>query len=136
MCEQIVKDEGGNITELHCIYFPETKSGNHQSNIKVKSTIHWLSIPFAVHAEVRLYDKLFNAEDPNQLGDDFINHLNGKSMQVLQNAYVERELAIENRLDLHYQFIRLGYFITDKNSTADRLIFNRTVDLKEGWKKT
>jgi glutaminyl-tRNA synthetase len=135
VCDQIVKDERGNITELHCQYSPETKSGNHQSNIKVKSTIHWLSIPFAVRAEIRLYDKLFNVEDPNQLGDDFINHLSGKSIQVLQNAYVERALAIENGSDLPYQFIRLGYFIKDKSSTADRLVFNRTVDLKEGWKQ-
>ena len=136
LCDHVVKDEHGNITELHCKYFPETKSGNHQSNFKVKSTIHWLSIPFSIPAEIRLYDKLFNVEDPNQLGDAFINHFNGKSIQVLQNAHVESDLAEENYLDIHFQFIRLGYFIKDKNSTADHLIFNRTVDIKEGWKKT
>ena len=135
LCEHIVKDEHGNIIELHCKYFPETKSGNHQSNFKVKSTIHWLSIPFAVPAEIRLYDKLFNVEDPNQLGGDFINHFNEKSIQVLQNGYVQTDLVAENHLDLHYQFIRLGYFIKDKNSTADHLIFNRTVDLKKAGRK-
>ena len=135
LCEHIVKDEYGNITELHCKYFPESKSGNHQGNFKVKSTIHWLSIPFAIPAEIRLYDKLFNLKDPNKLGDDFIDHFNGKSIQALQNALVENDLAKENHLNIHFQFIRLGYFIKDKNSTADRLIFNRTVDLKEGWKK-
>ncbi|WP_262711042.1 hypothetical protein [Ilyomonas limi] len=93
-------------------------------------------MPFSVPAEIRLYDKLFNVEDPNQLGDDFINHFNEKSIQVLQNAYVEHDLATENHLNIHFQFIRLGYFIKDKNSSADHLIFNRTVDLKEGWKKT
>lgn len=136
LCEHIVKDEHSNITELHCKYFPETRSGNHQSNFKVKSTIHWLSIRFAVPAETRLYDKLFNVEDPNQLGDDFINYFNEESIQVLQNAYVENGLAAENHLDIHYQFIRLGYFVKEKNSTADRLIFNRTINLKEGWKTT
>jgi glutaminyl-tRNA synthetase len=136
LCEHMVKNEQGNITELHCKYFPETRSGTHQSNFKVKSTIHWLSIPFAVPAEIRLYDKLFNVEDPNQHGDGFINHFNGKSMEVLANAYVEKDLAADNPFDIHYQFIRLGYFIKDKNATADHLIFNRTVDLREGWKKT
>ena len=135
LCEDLVKDENGHITALHCKYFRETRSGNHQSNLKVKSTIHWLNVAFAVPAEIRLYDKLFNVEDPGQLGDDFIKCFNEESIQVLQNAYVENVLAAENHLDIHYQFIRLGYFVKDKNSTAERLIFNRTIDLKEGWKK-
>lgn len=136
VCDHAVKDEEGNVMELHCRYFPESKSGNDQSKIKVKSTIHWLSIPFAVPAEIRLYDTLFNTEDPGQAGDDFISHFNEGSIQVLKNAYVENELAARNDAGIPVQFIRLGYFIQDKHSTTDQLIFNRTVDLKERWKKT
>ena len=136
VCEQIVKDERGHVTELHCKYFPETRSGHQQHNIKVKSTIHWLSVPFAVSAEIRLYNKLFSVEDPGQTGNDFIHHFNEGSIEVLQNAYVENDLATASQLDMHYQFIRLGYFIKEKNSKPGHLIFNRTVDLKERWKKT
>src|SRR5690606_3209456 len=134
-CEHIVKDQNGHVTELHCTYLPETKSGNDQSKIKVKSTIHWLSIHHAIPAEIRLYDKLFNVEDPNQSDDHFADHLNRDSLQVLQNAYVEKDLSTEDQSGEHFQFIRLGYFIKDKNSNADHLIFNRTVDLKNRWKK-
>ena len=136
LCEQIVKDIHGNITELHCKYFPETKSGNDQNNFKVKSTIHWLSIPHAVPAEIRLYDRLFNVENPNELDNYFINNFNENSIRVLQNAYVENDLVTEDHKGIHFQFIRLGYFIKDKDSSPDHLIFNRTVDLKDGWKKT
>jgi glutaminyl-tRNA synthetase len=136
VCEHIVKDQQGNITELHCKYFPDTKSGKNQGNLKVKSTIHWLSIPHAVPAEIRLYDKLFNVEDPDQLADHFIDHFNNNSVQILQNAYVEKDLLTQDYSGIHFQFIRLGYFIKDKNSKADRLIFNRTVDLKDSRKKT
>jgi len=136
LCEDIVKDQHGNITELHCKYFPETKSGSNPDKFKVKSTIHWLSNSNAVPAEIRLYDKLFNVEDPGQLGDDFIKHFNEKSIEKYENAYVENDLAKERGLDIHFQFLRLGYFIKDKNSSPDHLIFNRTVDLKNSWKKT
>lgn len=135
LCEHIVKDQQGNITELHCKYFPETRLGNDQKQIKVKSTIHWLSIPHAVPAEIRIYDKLFNIEDPNQLGDHIIDHFNDNSIRVLQNAYVEKDLSTEDYSEVHFQFIRLGYFIKDKNSSTDHLIFNRTVGLKNAWKK-
>jgi glutaminyl-tRNA synthetase len=135
-CEQIVKDGQGQITELHCTYFPETRSGSDQNNFKVKGTIHWLSTAHAVPAEIRLYDRLFNEENPGELGDRFINHFNENSIQVLPNAYVERDLATEDHIGIHFQFIRLGYFIKDRDSKPDHLIFNRTVGLKEGWKKT
>lgn len=134
-CEHIVKDRQGKIAELHCKYFPESKSGMQQSSFKVKSTIHWLSIPFSVPAEIRLYGKLFNVQNPDQPGGGFLHYFNEKSIEVLQNAYVEKDLAAEDDLDIHYQFIRLGYFIKDKHSTADHLIFNRTVELKENRKK-
>ena len=135
LCENLVKDEQGNVTELHCKYFPETRSGNDQGGIKIKSTIHWLSVPFAVPAEIRLYDKLFNVEDPAQTGDDFINHFNRDSIQVLENAYVENDLFDRDDAAVNFQFVRLGYFIKDKNSKTDHLIFNRTTDLKERWRK-
>jgi glutaminyl-tRNA synthetase len=89
----------------------------------------------AVPAEIRLYDKLFNVEDPNQHGDNFIDHFNNNSVQVLKNAYVEKDLSTQDYSGIHFQFIRLGYFIKDKNSNADHLIFNRTVDLKDKRKK-
>lgn len=135
LCEQIVKDENGNIVELHCKYFPESKSGNGQNKMKVKSTIHWLSVSHAVSAEIRLYDKLLNVEDPNELGEDFIDHFNKDSLHVLPNAFVERDLLTKEYLGVHFQFIRLGYFIKDKHSSSDRLIFNQTVSLKESWRK-
>lgn len=135
LCEHIVKDQHGNITELHCKYFPQTKSANNPENLKVKSTIHWLSILHAIPAEIRLYDKLFNVEDPNQHGDNFIDHFNNNSVQVLKNAYVEKDLSTQDYSGIHFQFIRLGYFIKDKNSNANHLIFNRTVDLKDRRKK-
>ena len=135
-CEAIVKDQDGKIIEILCKYFPETKSGSNQENIKVKSTIHWLSINHAVPTEIRVYDKLFDVEDPSQLGKEYIKHLNPKSIQVLQNAYVEKDLVSEDHPDEHFQFIRLGYFIKDKYAKTDHLIFNQTVGLKDGWKKT
>lgn len=135
-CEDFVKDTQGNIVELHCSYFPETKSGNETQKIKVKSTIHWLSISHAVPAEIRLYDKLFNVEDPSQRGDSFVDNFNKESIQVLKNAYVEKDLSTEDNVNIHFQFVRLGYFIKDRNSNIDHLIFNRTVNLKEGWKKS
>ncbi|PPK98906.1 glutamine--tRNA ligase/YqeY domain fusion protein [Parapedobacter indicus] len=134
-CEHIMKDEHGNIIELQCRYFPESKSGNDRSNIKVKSTIHWLSVPSAIPAEVRLYDRLFSVEDPGKTENDFLSHFNKHSIQVLQNAYVEADLAERDNAGVHFQFVRLGYFIKDTHSDVDHLVFNRTVDLKERWKK-
>ena len=131
LCDEIIKDQHGNISGLYCKYFPESKSGSTQQKIKVKSTIHWLSIPHAVPAEMRLYDKLFKVENPNQQGDDFLNHFNKNSIQVLQNAYVEKELSTVDNAGEHFQFIRLGYFIKDKNSRPYHLIFNKTADLKD-----
>lgn len=136
LCEHIVKDLHGKIVELHCKYFPETKSGNEQEKFKVKSTIHWLSVAHADAAEIRLYDRLFRVEDPNQLGDDFINYFNKDSVEIIQGAYVEKDLSTKDYMGIPFQFIRLGYFIKDKDSSADQLIFNRTVGLKAGWKKT
>jgi len=132
-CESFVKDEAGNITEVHCTYLPESKSGSDTSGINVKGTIHWVSVPHAKTAEVRLYDRLFKSENPAAEEGDFKDDLNPDSLQII-NAYVENDLAsaIPGR---GYQFIRKGYFTLDKHSTADKLVFNRTVTLKDAWAK-
>ncbi len=133
-CEDFVKDENGNVTEIHCTYIPESKSGNDTSGINVKGTIHWVSVQHAKTAEIRLYDRLFTSETPDAEEGDFKDYLNPESLTVLPNAYIEPALA-DADLDERYQFIRKGYFCLDKDSTADKLVFNRTVTLKDTFKK-
>jgi len=132
-CEDFKKDANGNVTEIYCTYIPESKSGHDTSGINVKGTIHWVSVPHAKTAEVRLYDRLFKVEDPSNEDGDFKEYLNPDSLQILPNAYIEPDLvnAIPGK---GYQFIRKGYFTLDKHSTADKLVFNRTVGLKDSWK--
>ncbi|GGH13782.1 glutamine--tRNA ligase/YqeY domain fusion protein [Pedobacter zeae] len=133
-CEDFVKDENGNVTEIRCSYIPESKSGSDTSGINVKGTIHWVSAPHAKTAEIRLYDRLFTSETPDAEEGDFKDYLNPESLIVLPNAYIEPALA-DAGLDGRYQFIRKGYFCLDKDSTADKLVFNRTVTLKDTFKK-
>lgn len=133
-CEDFVKDENGNITEIHCTYIPESKSGNDTSGINVKGTIHWVSVQHAKTAEIRLYDRLFTSETPDAEEGDFKDYLNPESLTVLPNAFIEPALA-DADLDSRYQFIRKGYFCLDKDSTAEKLVFNRTVTLKDTFKK-
>ncbi|MCX2474367.1 glutamine--tRNA ligase/YqeY domain fusion protein [Pedobacter sp. MC2016-05] len=133
-CEDFVKDEKGNVTEIHCTYIPESKSGNDTSGINVKGTIHWVSAQHAKTAEIRLYDRLFTSETPDAEEGDFKDYLNPESLTVLPTAYIEPALA-DADLDSRYQFIRKGYFCLDKDSTADQLVFNRTVTLKDTFKK-
>jgi glutaminyl-tRNA synthetase len=133
-CESFVKDAGGNITEIHCTYIPESKSNNDTSNIKVKGTIHWVSAAHAIPAEVRLYDRLFTVENPLGEEGDFKDTINPNSLQVITNAVVEPSLK-KATAESRYQFIRKGYFCLDKDSTADKLVFNRTVTLKDAWAK-
>jgi glutaminyl-tRNA synthetase len=133
-CEDFVKDENGNVTEIHCIYIPESKSGNDTSGINVKGTIHWVSAPHAKTAEIRLYDRLFTSETPDAEEGDFKDYLNPESLTVLPNVYIEPALA-DADLESRYQFIRKGYFCLDRDSTADKLVFNRTVTLKDTFKK-
>jgi len=133
-CEDFVKDENGNVTEIRCTYIPESKSGSDTSGINVKGTIHWVSAPHAKTAEIRLYDRLFTSETPDAEEGDFKDYLNPESLTVLPNAYIEPALA-DADLDGRYQFIRKGYFCLDKDSTADKLVFNRTVTLKDTFKK-
>ncbi len=131
-CEDFKKDADGNVTEIYCTYIPESKSGHDTSGINVKGTIHWVSVPHAKTAEVRLYDRLFKVEDPSNEEGDFKDYINPDSLQIA-SAYVEPDLA-NAETGRGYQFIRKGYFTLDRLSTDEKLVFNRTVTLKDGWK--
>ncbi len=136
-CTGAVKDERtGQVIELRCTYAPETKSGRSQEQRKVKATIHWVSAAHAIEAEVRLYDHLFSKPDPNDVpeGQDYTANLNPNSLERLTACRVEPSLkgALPGK---RYQFERLGYFCVDPDSTADRLVFNRTVTLRDTWAK-
>ncbi len=135
-CEGCVKDNEGNVVEVHCTYDPETKSGSSAAARKVKGTIHWVSAAHAVRAEVRLYDHLFIKENPDDDSDgtDFTVHLNPKSLEVLDSCLVEPSLA-GAKPGGRYQFLRHGYFIVDRDSTPGKLVFNRIVSLKDTWAK-
>ena len=133
-CESFTKDDNGIVTAIHCTYLPESKSGHDTSGISVKGTIHWVSAAHAVNAEVRLYDRLFKAENPAAEEGDFKDNINPDSLQVISNAFIEPSLATAT-LEGRYQFLRKGYFCMDKDSTATKLVFNRTVTLKDTWGK-
>ncbi|MEC9117550.1 MAG: glutamine--tRNA ligase/YqeY domain fusion protein [Planctomycetota bacterium] len=137
-CEEVIKDPvTGEVTELRCSYDPETSGGHAPDGRKVKGTIHWVSASESVQADVRLYEHLFSCEDPNaiQEGDDWRNHLNANSVQVLEGCRVEACLASASP-DERYQFERKGYFCLDRqDSTPEKLVFNRTVTLKDTWAK-
>lgn len=133
-CDNFVKDTNGNITEIHCTYLPESKSGSDTSGISVKGTIHWVSAQHAAAAEVRLYDRLFKAENPAAEEGDFKDNLNPASLEIVHTAYIEPSL-LQATPDKRYQFLRKGYFCLDKDSTPDKLVFNRTVTLKDAWGK-
>jgi glutaminyl-tRNA synthetase len=135
-CTRAVKDATGDIVELHCSYDPATRGGDAPDGRKVKATLHWLSAPHALKAEVRLYDNLFTKPDPDEApeGRDFTANLNPNSLETLTDCYVEPSLAAAGPLN-RYQFERLGYFCVDPDSAADRLVFNRTVTLKDTWAK-
>jgi glutaminyl-tRNA synthetase len=133
-CTDVVKDADGEIVELRCTYDPETRGGNAPDGRKVKATIHWVSAEHAVDADVRLYETLFNVENPDD-GDDFRTNLNPHSLEVLSGCKLEPCLA-KPQSELPYQFERLGYFVVDsKDSTPERPIFNRTVTLRDTWAK-
>jgi len=133
-CEDFVKDESGNVTEVHCSYIPESKSGQDTSGINVKGTIHWVSVKHAATAEVRIYDRLFRVEDPAGDERDFKELINPESLQIIPTVYTEQDLATAQP-GKGYQFIRKGYFTLDKESTSEKLVFNRTVSLKDTWAK-
>jgi len=133
-CTGFNKDAQGNVTEVLCEYLPETKSGSDTSGISVKGTIHWVSVPHAKTAEVRLYDRLFRVEDPSSEEGDFKDYINPDSMHILPQVYIESGLATAQPGE-RIQFMRKGYFCVDKESTPDKVIFNRTVTLKDAWAK-
>ena len=133
-CEEVIKDDTGNVTEVRCTYIPESKSGNDTSGISVKGTLHWVSVKHAITAEVRLYDRLFKVENPSSEEGDFKEYINPQSLQIIRAAYMEPVLKTA-KFDDRYQFIRKGYFVLDKDTSTSGMVFNRTVGLKEGWKK-
>ncbi|HPH84150.1 MAG TPA: glutamine--tRNA ligase/YqeY domain fusion protein [Ferruginibacter sp.] len=133
-CDSFVKDADGQVTEIHCRYIPGTRSGEENSNIQVKGTIHWVHAANAATAEVRLYDRLFKVENPAAEEGDFKEFLNPESLVVIKDAIIESSL-LKAGMDDRYQFIRKGYFCLDKDSTHGKLVFNRTVTLKDAWSK-
>jgi glutaminyl-tRNA synthetase len=134
-CTGVVKDANGEIAEIHCTYDPASRGGNSPDGRKVKSTIHWVSATENIEAEVRLYDRLFTDEEPDGHKDiDFKEFMNHDSLQVLPKCYIEPFVKDAKVLD-HFQFERLGYFNIDSDSTPEKLVFNRTVQLKDTWAK-
>ena len=133
-CDDFVKDANGNVTELHCSYIPESKSGSDTSGIHVKGTLHWVSAAHAIPAEVRLYDRLFHVEDVAGAEGDFKDYINTESLTVVPHAYAEPAL-LQDSMGVGFQFLRKGYFCADKDSKATKLVFNRTVGLKDTWAK-
>lgn len=133
-CEEVIKDAEGNVVELHCTYDPDSKTGGATANRKVKGTIHWVSAADALEAEVRLYDYLIETDEKGEVPADFLNAVNKNSLEVLQHVMVEPSAALTAE-GTHYQFLRQGYYVVDKDSTPDHLVFNRVVGLKDSWAK-
>lgn len=133
-CTGCKKDENGNVVEVYAEYDPATRGGNAPDGRKIKGTIHWVDAKNCVNAEVRVYDNLFTVPDPDVGDRNYLDYLNENSLVVLNNCKLESSLA-ENTLGKSYQFMRLGYFCVDKDSTPDKLIFNRSVSLKDGFKR-
>ena len=136
-CERVVKDENtGEVVEVHCTYDPTTRGGWSEDGRKVRGTLHWVSAPHAIKAEVRLYEHLFTKENPNEVeeGRDFTDYLNPNSLQILDSARVEPSLA-DAKLGSYYQFLRKGYFCVDPDSSNNKPVFNQTVTLRDTWAK-
>lgn len=133
-CTGCTKDENGNITEIQAEYDPISKSGMEGANRKVKGTLHWVSADYCQKAEVRIYDRLFNVENPSADERDFRELLNPDSLTIIPECYVEK-FAAEKKPGKYLQFQRIGYFMADLSSTPDHLVFNKTVGLKDTWSK-
>jgi len=136
-CDRVVKDENtGEIVEVHCTYDPTTRGGWSEDGRKVRGTLHWVSARHAIEAEVRLYEHLFTKENPNDVeeGREFTDYLNPNSLQILNSARVEPNLA-RATLGGYYQFLRKGYFCVDPDSSDKKPVFNRTVTLRDTWAK-
>ncbi|MEO5997317.1 MAG: glutamine--tRNA ligase/YqeY domain fusion protein [Chitinophagaceae bacterium] len=132
--EDVVKDADGKIIAVKCSYLPESKSGKDLSGLKVQATLHWVSIAHAITCEIREYDRLFKIEDPSSAVGEFIDYINPDSLHVVTTAYAEPAL-LNAKFDDRYQFLRKGYFCLDKDTSEERLIFNRTVTLRDTWAK-
>lgn len=132
-CEEVVKDESGEVVELRCTYDPETAGGNAPDGRKVKATLHWVSAAHAVEAEVRLYDHLFKVPNPDKAEGSYLDNLNPESLKIV-TGFIEPSVA-DAAVGTRFQFERLGYFCVDKDSTPGRLVFNRTVTLRDTWAK-
>jgi glutaminyl-tRNA synthetase len=132
-CDEVIKDADGKITELHCTYLPESRSGHDTSGIHVKGTLHWVSAKDAVEVEVREYDRLFKVEDPASEEGDFKDYINEHSLKIVK-GYAEPSL-LSAKLEDRFQFLRKGYYCLDKDSANGKFIFNRTVTLKDAWAK-
>jgi glutaminyl-tRNA synthetase len=135
-CTEVVKNDGGEIVELRCVYDPATRGGDAPDRRKVKATLHWVSAAHAIPVEVRLYDRLFSVEDPDRASADqtFLDFLNPNSLEVLSNCQAEPSLA-SAAVPARFQFERIGYFCVDPDSRRDALVFNRTVSLRDTWAK-
>ncbi|MBP6049426.1 MAG: glutamine--tRNA ligase/YqeY domain fusion protein [Chitinophagales bacterium] len=133
-CNDVVKDADGNITAIHCTYHANSQSGMDTSGIKVQGTLHWVSATHAISVEIREYDRLFKVENPSDEEGDFKSYINEESLKIISNAVAEPTLK-EATLEHHFQFLRKGYFYLDKDSTPTKLIFNKTVGLKDHWSK-
>jgi glutaminyl-tRNA synthetase len=134
ICTSVVKNEKGEVVEVHCTYDPASKGGNSPDGRKVKATIHWVSAAHAVDAEARVYENLFLKEDPSDVeeGQDVLDNLNSNSLEIISDAKVEPSLA-NAASGTRYQFERLGYFCVDPDSKPGKPVFNRTVALKDAW---
>jgi glutaminyl-tRNA synthetase len=133
-CDEVIKDASGKVVEVHCSYIPESKSGADTSGIHVKGTLHWVSIAHAVSAEIRLYDRLFTEENVGNAEGEFQSYINPESLKVVNTVYAEPAL-MKAKFDERYQFLRKGYFYLDADTSEDKLVFNRTVTLKDTWAK-
>jgi len=133
-CEEVIKDENGNVTEVRCTYIPESRSGADTSGIHVKGTLHWVSVKHAINVQVRLYDRLFKVDDPSNEEGNFKDYINPDSLHVIKTAYAEPSLK-NAKFDERYQFLRKGYFCLDKDTSEEAMIFNRTVTLRDTWAK-
>lgn len=134
-CDEVIKDAAGNIVELNCSYIPNSKSGEDTSGIKVKGTIHWVSRKHAKVVEVRSYDRLFKVENPAAEKEvDFLRHLNENSLEIFDRVYVEPDFG-STEVHKQYQFLRLGYYAIDPDTTEDKIVFNKIVGLRDTWAK-
>ncbi len=134
VCTKIIRNSQGEIIELHCEYDPKSKGGWTEDGRKVKGTIHWVSIPHSINAQINLYNRLFNNENPLDDKSDFLNNYNSDSLKIIKNAKLEPNLN-SAKLNFYYQFVRKGYFALDKNSSKNELFFNQSVSLRDSWSK-